>query len=153
MRGGERALIRYLSGIVPLLIGISSLAYSYGLGLGTVPNPGPGMWPFLVSIGVILSSAVVIGRPDEEYESFATSSALYVGFGVLTITLYVLLIGLAGFIISSFLFLVCWLKFINGEAWVTTLTVAVLGPASAYVVFVIFLGVRLPVGVFKYLGL
>lgn len=149
----EETIVRYLSATIPLLIGAVSLIYSYSLGLGNVSDPGPGMWPFLASVGVIVSSIIVTITMSEDYESFATKNTLHGGLSILAITLYILLIILIGFFISSFLFFILWLKFMNGDTWVTSLTVAVVGTASAYVLFVVLLGVRVPIGVLEYLGL
>ena len=151
--GNEKTIMRYLSGAVPLLIGAFSLIYSYSLGLGNVSDPGPGLWPFIASIVVVLSSIVVTITWSGDYESFATKNTLYGSLSVLAITSYILLIISIGFFISSFLFFVSWLKFMNGETWVTSLAVAIVGTVGAYILFVALLGITVPIGVLEYLGL
>lgn len=149
----ENTIVHYLSGIVPILIGVLSLIYSYSLGLGNVSNPGPGLWPFLASAVIIASSAIVTATPSEDYESFTTRNTLNGGLSIFAITAYILLIISIGFFISSFLFFISWLKFMNGETWVTSLAVAIVGTVGAYVLFVSLLGVTVPIGVLEYLGL
>ena len=53
-----------------------------------------------------------------------------------------------GFLITTFLFMILLLKFLEPQRWTTTLMIALLTSISAYLLFEIFLKVQLPKGVF-----
>lgn len=135
-----------LSGIVVLLLGIFSLVYSYSsLSLGGLGRPNPGLWPFLVSVVIILSSVALLitERDGRDYERF-TARSRFIGIGILSLGVFVVLFAWVGFIIPAFITLAFWLRFLGGEPWRVTLIVSALCTAGFYVLFVPVLGVPFP---------
>lgn len=135
-----------LGSIVPLLLGVFGLCYSYFLlPLGRLTNPGPGLWPFIVSAFIVLASLILLvtDRDREDYERF-TARTRYVGLGIVSIGLFIVLFKQIGFIIPGFLTLVFWLRFLGKESWRMTLIVSVLVTIGFYLLFVTLLGIPLP---------
>ena len=62
--------------------------------------------------------------------------------------MYSLSLVYLGFLITTFLFMILLLKFLEPQRWTTTLMIAFLTSISAYLLFEIFLKVQLPKGVF-----
>lgn len=136
---------RILGGIVPLALGICALAYAYTLSLGGLTNPGPGLWPFLISVAIILFSITLLVTESgaEDYERF-TRGIRTIALGIVSLAAFVLLFALIGFIVPGFLTFVFWLRFIGGESWRLTLIVASLSTAAFYLVFAVLLSVPFP---------
>ena len=135
-----------LGSIVPLAIALFVLIRSYHhLSVGSFTNPGAGMWPFLVSVVMIAStiSLFVSERDSEDYERF-TTRAKFIGFGVMSLTIFILLFEQIGFIVPSLATFIFWLRFLARESWRLTLALAVLCTAGFYILFVSFLGVPFP---------
>ena len=137
--------MRRLSGIVPLVIGVFFLVLSYSHSLGGLTDPGPGLWPLLISAVIILSSLVLLvtERDSNDYEHF-TTRVRFVGFGLLSLAVFILLFAGIGFILPGFLTFVFWLRFLGGESWRFTLVFSAVCTAGFYIVFRPLLGVPLP---------
>lgn len=131
--------------IVPLLLGVVCLFYSYSLSLGRITNPGPGLWPFTVSAVIVVASLMLLvtEHTDEDYERFTGKTWLVVA-GALSTGLFIYLFQWFGFIVPALLTLVFWLRFLGKESWVLTLIVATLVTAAFYLLFAILLGIPLP---------
>lgn len=135
-----------LSGVVVLLLGILSLVYSYGsLSLGRLASPGAGLWPFLISMALVVSSVVLLitERDGGDYEAF-TARSRFIGIGLLSLVVFIILFAYVGFIIPAFLTLAFWLRFLGDEPWRVTLIVSALCTAGFYGLFVPVLGVPFP---------
>ncbi len=134
-----------LAGVIPLIIGVFVICYSYLLSLGSLTQPGPGLWPFVVGVVILLSSIalLVVERDGEDYERF-TSRTRLVGLGLISLGLFVLLIEWTGFTISSLLLLAFWLRFLGKESWRSTIGISVLSTAGFHLLFIELLGVPFP---------
>ncbi len=131
--------------------------WRYGIFRGNIP--GAGFFPFLASI-VLIALAVSVSiaalwpgkgnrflgaekffpRPDSGKKVLlALAGLLFFWQGL----------GYFGFVLTTFLFIVFLLRFIEPQKWVTILVTSVLTTGIAYIVFNIFLKVRLPAGLFK----
>lgn len=139
--------LRWRRRIAPLILlglGLGAASGSWQLKLGTLHHPAPGLWPFIISLAIILSAAVLIVRPgDEPLEAWGRRS-LHVGAGVASLGAFVLLFELVGFFIPAVLMLLLWLRVFGRESWRWTLVFAVAGPAALYVIFDRLLGVPFP---------
>jgi len=134
-----------LAGLVPVLLGVGALGYSWSLSLGSATDPGPGLWPALVSallLGAGLWS-LVFERADRDCERF-TRGAWGIGAGLVSLVVFVPLLGRIGFEIPTLLLLVFWLKVLGGESWRVSLAVSVTATAVLYALFVVALGVPIP---------
>lgn len=135
-----------LASILPLLLGIASLAYAAStLSLGKLTAPGPGLWPFLISVGIATCAVVllIVDRPGVEYERFSERVRL-VGLAVTALAVFIVLFSFIGLVIPGSLLLIMWLRVISGESWRTAILVAVGCTLGFYILFGYLLGVPLP---------
>lgn len=134
-----------LAAVVVLAVGIFGATRSLSYGLGELTQPGPGLWPFVVSVLiVVLAIALLVwGRELADAEAFTRSSAQPL-IGVMTFVALAALMPVVGFEIPSFLLAVVWLRFLGGESWRSTLLVAAGTVAAFYLVFVIGLSIPMP---------
>ncbi|MFJ5692874.1 tripartite tricarboxylate transporter TctB family protein [Arthrobacter sp. NPDC093125] len=143
-RTGARRLRRRIAPLILLALGLGAAAGSWQLKLGTLHHPAPGLWPFIISMAIILSAAALIVRPgDEPLEAWSRRS-LSVATGVASLGAFVVLFELIGFFIPAVLMLLLWLRVFGRESWRWTLVFAVAGPAALYVIFDRLLGVPFP---------
>ncbi|MCZ2815558.1 tripartite tricarboxylate transporter TctB family protein [Modestobacter sp. VKM Ac-2984] len=140
---------RQLHRIAPLLLlvlGVAAIIGSRQLGLGELTAPGPGLWPFIVSLLLTGTAAVlVLIDPAEDYEPW-TRGTIRIIAGLVSLGVFILLFQTFGFVVSAFLMLVLWLRVFGGESWRWTLGLAVGGTAVMYLLFVELLGVPFPEG-------
>lgn len=66
--------------------------------------------------------------------------------GIIIFVLYAFLLGYLGFIPTTFLFLIIWMRVIEGIRWTTILSISVGVTAVLYFIFEYFLEVPLPMG-------
>ncbi|TFD12397.1 tripartite tricarboxylate transporter TctB family protein [Cryobacterium sp. TMT1-2-2] len=130
--------------VVLLVTAIVAVVESWRLDLGELTNPGPGLWPFVVSIAVTVTAAILTMVPDTEaYEKWTRLTTLLVG-GVLSLVVFILLFTAIGFVVPAFLLLLLWLRVFGEESWRLALVLAVGGTAVFYVGFAVLLGVPFP---------
>lgn len=134
-----------------LVLGLLTLAKVIAdLAIWSRGTPGPGFFPALVlGMVVLLSGAIlltaILGHPDEEDYLPASPVGL-----VKVIAYAVMMIGFAflfehlGFVLSSLAFLVLLLLVVERQALPITLAVSLGAVVVAYLVFVSFLKVPLP---------
>ncbi len=131
--------------LVVLVLGAGAAYLAYGYGLGSLRRPGPGLWPFTVSVLIMVLAVVllVVGRTLDDAEKFTRSSLLvlvggatFVGLGLLLPTL--------GFEIPAILLGIVWLRFLGGETWRSTIVISVATTAAFYVLFLYGLKIPLP---------
>ena len=134
-----------LGGVIPLLLGVFAVIYSYTLGLGSPAQPGPGFWPFIASLAIVGASIALLitERSGEQYEPL-TARARFIGYGVVSIVAFILLFQLLGFIIPALLLFIFWLRFLGDESWGMTALLSVLFTAGFYILFDQLLGVPFP---------
>ena len=139
-----------LGGVIPLLLGIFGMVYSYTLDLGEPARPGPGFWPFIASCVIVVASIALLltERNGEQYERL-TARARFIGYGVVSVVLFILLFQLLGFIVPALLTFAFWLKFLGGESWRMTGLLSVLFTAGFYILFDQLLAVPFPADVLE----
>ena len=130
---------------VGLAIGVGAAVLAYGYGLGSLHHPGPGLWPFVVSVVIVVLSALlfVVGRGLDDSEKFTRSSVL-AAVGAITFVAFGLLMPLVGFELPAFALCVIWLRFLGGESWRNTVVISVLTTAVFYLLFLYGLRIPLP---------
>ena len=161
-----------------IIIGVILLISSAFYYLSTIEFPppsktenlGPAFFPTLLAVTLaflalllILNSlffrgasgkekggAVIQGAERLEEDSFSTDDVSY-KFLIGTIGLsflYVVLISILGFLISTPLFLIILIRLLGYEKWVNNLAASIGLTAALYLLFATALGVSLPAGIF-----
>jgi putative tricarboxylic transport membrane protein len=124
-----------------------------GIGVGSLRRPGPGLLAFGAGAGIgllalavfirtFLSKPSVDAAPDEK-------SVRRVKFLLICTSLFVYAAAISwlGFVVSTFLFVLFLLRTVQAEKWWRSLLKALLITAGNYLVFVVWLGIHLPGGV------
>ncbi|MGW0161189.1 tripartite tricarboxylate transporter TctB family protein [Mycobacterium sp. NPDC003323] len=138
-------LYQLAGALVGIAIGIAGAIFSWGYGLGSLSEPGPGLWPFIVSIAILLMSAglLVAGRVLTDAEAFTRSSWLPV-VGAITFIAFGFLMPTIGFEIPALALSVIWLRFLGKETWRSTIITSVMTVAVFYLLFLYGLRIPLP---------
>ncbi len=118
--------------------------------MGKASRPGPGFLPFGLAIILSIFALVQILQNWKKEESpvpfWPEKTWLRPLLGVVIFLLYAFVLGILGFIPTTFLFLVVWMWVIERIRWVTLLTISVAVTAVLYFIFEYFLEVPLPAG-------
>ena len=134
-----------VSACVVLVVGTGAAVLAYGYGLGSLRRPGPGLWPFVVSLVIVVLAVVllVISRMLDDAEKFTKASflalaggATFVGLGLLMPTI--------GFEIPAIALCIIWLRFLGGETWRSTIVISLCTTATFYLLFLYALRISLP---------
>ena len=126
------------------------------LGLGDLTEPGAGLFPFMISlllivfaIGLFAASLRKRGR-----FSFVEIRKLWpdrdgfrrIGLTVLFLASYVVALNYLGFLLVTFLFIFVLMRFIEPQKWPTVILGSLLTAGVSYAIFEIWLRANLPVG-------
>lgn len=131
--------------LTALAVGVVGAVLARSYGLGTPAAPGPGLWPFVVSVLIVVLSLVLLvtGRHLRDSEVFTRSSLLPLA-GAATFVGLAYLMPLVGFEIPSLVLAAIWLKLLGGEGWRSTVVGSVLMVAAFYALFIWGLRIPLP---------
>jgi putative tricarboxylic transport membrane protein len=143
-RTGARRWQRRIAPLILLALGLGAASGSWQLKLGTLHHPAPGLWPFIISMVIIVSAGALIVWPGEEPLEAWGRRSLSVAAGVASLGAFVVLFELIGFFIPAVLMLLLWLRVFGRESWRWSVVFAVAGPAVLYVIFDRLLGVPFP---------
>lgn len=144
-----------LSSAVLMLLGLAIALHARAFGLGALEDPGAGFMPFLAG-GAILASAAIglveAFRSDKaggesiwriaEWEQQVLVLAMVFAYGVLLESI--------GFLLCSLLLVLLAMRFVGGERWRSALGWSLALSLCSYVVFVVWLKVDLPSGLFQF---
>jgi putative tricarboxylic transport membrane protein len=145
-----------------IALGIFVGGYSYYIGLGKLLDPGPGLFPFTLSLIVLLLSLYKLakefpsieekkGEPEkkEEQNSFENTAKIV----VLTVILfaYTYILEPLGFLLTTFLAMAALLRVAGYTQWIRIIVYAIIICVITYTGFT-YLGTKLPAGIFD-LGL
>ncbi|MGG5752165.1 tripartite tricarboxylate transporter TctB family protein [Zafaria sp. Z1313] len=138
-------LSNLISSLFATALGGAGMALAAGLGLGTPAAPGPGLWPFVMSLAIVVFGAVqiVVGRHGGDGEKFSKLSWLTAA-GFATLIGLVLLMPVIGFEIPSLLLCLVWMKLLGGETWRAAVLYSLLVVAGFYAIFILALGTTIP---------
>ncbi len=143
--------------------GIAFLAVSAGICLGAgrlsygnLHNPGPGFMPFwsgivlgLLSIGLLVKSTFESRKSESIRQLLAARIRLdKVLFVLAALVLYAMLLDCLGFLVVTFLFLGCLIRFVDSQPWKKVVGWAMFGAIGSYFIFEVWMKLRLPKGVF-----
>ena len=118
--------------------------------MGKASRPGPGFLPFGLALILSILALVLILQNWKKGESAApfwpgrTWLRPFLGVGIFL--LYAFLLGILGFIPTTFLFLIVWMWVIERIRWSTLLGISVAVTAVLFFIFEYFLEVPLPTG-------
>jgi hypothetical protein len=131
--------------VVTIAIGGLGAVLALGYGLGSLERPGPGLWPFAISVVVVVLGAALLvgGRRATDTEAF-TRSSLIPAAGIATFIGLGALMPVIGFEIPSLLLCAIWLRLLGGESWRSTALVSVGTVVAFYALFIYGLRVPLP---------
>ena len=131
--------------LVVVALGAAALVGSMSLGAGSANRPGSGTWPLLISIVLVLLriGLVVTARSTTDAERFTRPSWLVL-VGIVTMIVFVALIGIIGFEIPSALLAFVWLRYLGQESWRSSIITSLAVVAAFYLVFVAALSVPIP---------
>jgi hypothetical protein len=134
-----------VAAIVTVALGAAALVGSLSLGVGTPEKPGPGMWPFLISLALVVLGLVLVPtvRRTADAERFTRSSVL-VAVGLATMVVFVALISVIGFEIPTALLAFVWLRFLGKETWRSSIVTSLGIVVAFYLVFVAALSTPIP---------
>lgn len=143
-----------MSSLFFLALGLFILIYSlWTLPIGTVYAPEPGFFPLLVGIVMTSLALVLVIRAFSEKAAMLPqfeSRWTRVLFTSATILLYVFFMELAGFLLSTSLFVLFYLKAIEKVGWMGSLLFTIPTVCVTYFSFTYLLGVPLPRGVIPF---
>jgi putative tricarboxylic transport membrane protein len=149
------------SSLLWIAVGILFLVGALQQGLIRKGLPGPGFLPFLTAIVFIFLSLLVLGAAlrkrrkasgaEKKIEFFPErDSWKKILLAIFALFAYGVSLGYAGYILTTFLFMLFVMKFVEPQSWKTTFLIAVATVISTYMLFVVLLEVRLPRGVFEF---
>ena len=142
------------SGLVLLVIAASICWGSLSLSYGHIHNPGPGFYPLwlgiilgAMAIGLLLKTAWQKQRAkvlrDILSEKVRWEKVLFV---LIALVLYGCLMNFLGYLIVTFLLMAFLLRFIEPQPWKSVISWTLLGSAGSYLVFEVWIKLRLPKG-------
>jgi putative tricarboxylic transport membrane protein len=122
--------------------------------MGRVKHPGPGFLPFGLALCLIALSLALIIKSWKGNISFTPfwpqRTWLRPLLGVSIFIFYALAIERLGFLLSTFSFLIVWMRLIERVRWRTLIGISIGTTAALYFIFVFFLEVPLPKGFLKW---
>lgn len=130
---------------VVILLGAAALLGSWSLGVGSARTPDAGMWPFLVSVVLVVLAVVLLvtAKRTSDAERFSRGSWLVLA-GLVTMVVFVAVVEHIGFEIPAVLLCFVWLRFLGHEGWRTSIIGSAGVVAAFYVIFVAALSVPIP---------
>jgi putative tricarboxylic transport membrane protein len=129
---------------VALAVGIYFAVGSYDLELGSLREPDSGLWPFIVSVLLIVCSIAGMFTADlADIEPFGRLVVRPL-LGLVALALFVVLFDEVGLLLTGTVVLLIWFRVLARETWLLALTLAVGASTVAYLLFVVLLGARLP---------
>ena len=142
-----------MAGLIFAMFGLATGIYSAtALKIGTVSQPGPGLFPLICGAGIVLACLVWLlkNRADcrESIPLWSNRNWCRPLLAIVCMAVYAALMEELGYVISTLLFLIAWQVLIEAERWKKTAMIAIVGTVSMYILFVYFLRVALPQGMF-----
>ena len=143
-----------VSGVLFCVLGGVAANHARGFGLGTLAEPGAGFFPFWGGLLIAGSSVAIIANAVVRLRAGWSGDALpppvavpnwrKAAMCVLALLAYAALLPWLGFAISTFLTMLALSRFDPRTSWRGSLTIAGLGAAGFWLLFVRLLGVSFP---------
>jgi putative tricarboxylic transport membrane protein len=139
-----------------LALGVYGLIFSLRLPYGHLNNPGPAMFPFGLSILLLLSGILWFihgkGRPEEKEEvNWRLLKDQFMPFKIiLTAAAFIVALERLGFLVSSFFFILLLLVWVSGVRVRIALGFALIVSVGSWLFFGKLLEVQLPPGLLPF---
>jgi len=121
---------------------------------GNIRNPGPGFFP--LSLGIILGGMAIglIWKTTRQKEGVRTPGGIRaekvrwekVLWALVALVLYAALMDFLGFLIATLFLMAFLLRFIEPQNWRTVFLWTLVGSLGSYVIFELWMKLRLPKG-------
>ena len=144
--------------VIVFWIGLSLFVtvFSYRLGLGRFHTPGPGLMPFIAGILLLIVSLYLFivsfsktsGKQEISKEEPGQTNFVNIGFVLLSLLAYTLLLETLGYLITTFLVLIMLFRSAGSKRWSSVLIASALAAFLTYFVFTSF-GLRFPTGILQ----
>ena len=139
-----------LASIALFLVGVGGAIGAWQIGLGTFQSPGPGFFPFCLSNLLTLLCIVFflrnLGTDAQRVTLWSKGSWVRPLKAACVMFSYVLLIGWLGFISSTALLFVAWLRIVEHSSWKAVALLVGFGTTCLYL-FTSLLSISLPAGI------
>jgi putative tricarboxylic transport membrane protein len=146
-----------IAGALVLGTGLLLLFHANRLAYVVEDVPGPGFLPLWLGIGILTAGAILTAKAFRpaitdavpiEWPQRPGWIQITVMLGSLAIALYVL--EPLGFLLTASLFIACLMFSLGVRAWKRLIGVPIVAAVVLHVVFVVWLGVPLPMGVLSF---
>ncbi len=134
-------------------MGIFVGGYSYHIGLGKLLKPGPGLFPFVLSLAVLILSVYklvkefpLVKRPDQKEEQSPSGNTGRIVILAAILFAYTLVLERLGFLPSTFLAMVALLRVAGYTQWIRIIVYAIVICVITYICFM-YLGTNFPEGI------
>lgn len=142
------------SGLVLSILAAVIIWAALRLPYGNIHNPGPGFFPLWLGVilgGMSIALFVQTARGKESERTLRDILEEDVRWGKVLLVLAVLilygfLMDYLGFLVVTFLMMVVLLRFIEPQPWKVVLGWALGGSAGSYLIFEVWMKLRLPKG-------
>lgn len=142
-----------ITGAILFLIGVLTAWGSVQLKMGSFRHPGSGFLPFGLSILLIVLSSILsltrLGKGGASKPFWPERAWLRPLLGALILFLYASGMGPLGFPLTTLLFLLVWMKVIEGLSWLKVISISMGVTIALYLIFGMLLEVPLPMGFVK----
>ena len=133
--------------LVLIFLSVAICVESYRLGMGTFNKPGSGLFPFITGLLIGVLSTVRQFSPGEQNRIPNVSAPLNrMLLMAAALFVYAFLLDKIGFILSTILLIVFFLRVIEAKSWIVTALIAIPTPFCTYLVFKVLLRVQMPIG-------
>jgi putative tricarboxylic transport membrane protein len=138
-------LANVLVALAVIALGAAALIGSWRLGVGSPAAPQAGMWPFLISVVLLLLGLALLplARRTADAERFTRTSWLVLA-GLATMVVFAVVIPYIGFEIPAALLTFAWLRVLGREGWRLSVIASLAVVIAFYLIFVAALSVPIP---------
>ena len=143
------------SGVLFFCFGLFICLYSPQFGLGRLHSPGSGFMPFLTGLIICGFSTFIVlhaffDTTDRAEKIWAKVKPLRLISTMLMLVAYSFLLQPLGFFICTFLLIFFLMRYLGFQTWRRTILGALLSSVLSYLLFVTWLKVELPKGIFGF---
>jgi putative tricarboxylic transport membrane protein len=145
-----------ISSLFALLLALYVLKEGIGYDIGGLHHPGPGFFPLfgglvlgIFSVILFLRSVLVKSKPVDSKVKEETGKPLLLIYAVVGLVVYTFILEPVGYILSTFLLLVFFLKLFEQKRWWVEIVTAGIISSASYILFAVLLKSELPEGILE----